>query len=75
MLLDRVPNEAWQKMMSVDLNGVFYGLCAQLHQIVTCGGGAIVNVVSVSGRLFNLPKWAMNIFLMIFGVEKVFFVF
>jgi NAD(P)-dependent dehydrogenase (short-subunit alcohol dehydrogenase family) len=49
MLLDKVPNEAWQKMMSVDLNGVFYGLCAQLHQLVACGGGAIVNVVSVSG--------------------------
>jgi len=32
----------------------------QLHQLVACGGGAIVNVVSVSGiKPLPAPKYAM----------------
>ena len=43
--------EAWDRVRSVDLDGVFYGLRYQLPAMVTAGGGAIVNMSSVLGSV------------------------
>jgi NAD(P)-dependent dehydrogenase (short-subunit alcohol dehydrogenase family) len=44
-----VSAEAWRDVMSVNLDGVFNAMRAQLPQILASGGGAIVNVSSVFG--------------------------
>ena len=43
--------EAWDRVRAVNLDGVFYGLRAQLPAIVAAGGGAIVNMASVLGTV------------------------
>ncbi|WP_150953463.1 SDR family NAD(P)-dependent oxidoreductase [Microbacterium testaceum] len=42
---------AWDRVRSVDLDGVFYGLRFQLPAIVASGGGAVVNMASVLGSV------------------------
>lgn len=42
---------AWDRVVSVDLNGVFYGMRYQIPAMVTAGGGAIVNMGSVLGSV------------------------
>jgi NAD(P)-dependent dehydrogenase (short-subunit alcohol dehydrogenase family) len=42
---------AWDRVRSVDLDGVFYGLKFQLPAIVEAGGGAVVNMASVLGSV------------------------
>jgi len=42
---------AWDRVRSVDLDGVFYGLKFQLPAIVAAGGGAVVNMSSVLGSV------------------------
>lgn len=42
---------AWDRVISVDLSGVFYGLRYQLPAIVAAGGGSIVNMSSVLGSV------------------------
>ena len=44
-----VSGDAWRDVMSVNLDGVFNAMRAQLPQILASGGGAIVNVSSVFG--------------------------
>ncbi|MBD8728807.1 SDR family NAD(P)-dependent oxidoreductase [Frigoribacterium sp. CFBP 13707] len=41
----------WDRVRSVDLDGVFYGLRYQLPAIVEAGGGAVVNMSSVLGTV------------------------
>ncbi|WP_144719976.1 SDR family NAD(P)-dependent oxidoreductase [Agrococcus jejuensis] len=43
--------EAWDRVRAVNLDGVFYGLRAQLPAMVAAGGGAIVNMASVLGTV------------------------
>lgn len=40
---------AWDTMMAVNLNGMFFGMRRQLPAIIASGGGAIVNMSSVLG--------------------------
>ena len=40
---------AWRRVIAVDLDGVFHGCRAALPHLVATGGGAIVNVASLSG--------------------------
>jgi NAD(P)-dependent dehydrogenase (short-subunit alcohol dehydrogenase family) len=40
---------AWDRVVGIDLSGVFYGLKYELPAIVAAGGGAIVNMASVLG--------------------------
>lgn len=42
---------AWDRVVGVDLSGVFYGLHYQLPAIVAAGGGAVVNMSSVLGSV------------------------
>jgi NAD(P)-dependent dehydrogenase (short-subunit alcohol dehydrogenase family) len=45
------PVEAWDKVIDVNLNGVFYGMRAQIPAIEANGGGAVVNMASVLGSV------------------------
>ncbi|QDC37240.1 SDR family NAD(P)-dependent oxidoreductase [Sphingobium fuliginis] len=39
--------ESWDRIMGINVSGVFYGLKAQIPLILQSGGGAIVNVASI----------------------------
>ena len=43
--------EAWNKVIAVNLNGVFYGCKYQLKQMEKNGGGSIVNIASIHGTV------------------------
>lgn len=45
------PIESWDKVISVNLSGVFYGLRYQIPQMLKAGGGAIVNMASILGTV------------------------
>ncbi|MGU3431926.1 SDR family NAD(P)-dependent oxidoreductase [Actinomycetes bacterium M1A6_2h] len=47
----RYPSDVWRRVMSVDLDGVFYSLRAEIPAITASGGGAIVNVSSILGTV------------------------
>jgi meso-butanediol dehydrogenase / (S,S)-butanediol dehydrogenase / diacetyl reductase len=48
-VVGQMPLDGWDKTLSVTLSGVFYGMHFALPQMVTQGGGAIVNTASISG--------------------------
>ena len=41
--------ENWQRVIDIDLNGVFYCMRHQIPQMLANGGGAIVNCASTAG--------------------------
>lgn len=45
------PEQDWDRVIDVDLNGVFRGLRAQLPAIAANGGGAVINMASVLGSV------------------------
>ena len=45
------PTEAWQRVLAVNLSGVFYGIRHQIPAMLESGGGAIVNVASILGEV------------------------
>ena len=45
------PIEGWDKVISINLSGVFYGLRYQIPAILSSGGGSIVNVASILGKV------------------------
>lgn len=45
------PVEDWDKVIAVNLSGVFYGMRCQLPAIEHAGGGAIVNMASILGSV------------------------
>lgn len=45
------PIDEWEKVISVNLSGVFYGMRYQLPAMLKAGGGAIVNVASILGQV------------------------
>jgi NAD(P)-dependent dehydrogenase (short-subunit alcohol dehydrogenase family) len=45
------PIEGWDKVIAVNLSGVFYGMRFQLPAMVKAGGGAIVNITSILGAV------------------------
>ncbi len=47
---DYTPDD-WRKVMSVNLDGVFYGVRAQLPAMLDGDGGAIVNIASILGQV------------------------
>jgi NAD(P)-dependent dehydrogenase (short-subunit alcohol dehydrogenase family) len=47
--LARTPLETWRAVMSVNLDGVFYCMRAELPAIAASGRGAIVNIASIMG--------------------------
>jgi NAD(P)-dependent dehydrogenase (short-subunit alcohol dehydrogenase family) len=51
--------EGWQRMIGINLSGVFYCMKYQIPRMVAAGGGAIVNIASVLGQvaLPNAPAY------------------
>lgn len=45
------PCEAWDKVIAINLSGVFYGMRFQLPAMKAAGGGSIVNIASILGRV------------------------
>lgn len=43
--------EGWKKVIDINLNGVFYGMHAQVPAIIQSGGGSIVNMASILGAV------------------------
>lgn len=44
------PVDGWDKVIAINLSGVFYGMRYQLPAIQASGGGAIVNMASILGK-------------------------
>jgi len=45
--------EQWQRVIDVDLTGVFLSCQAEARAMIAHGGGAIVNIASMSGTIAN----------------------
>lgn len=45
------PLDAWQQVINVNLNGVFFGMRYQIPAMERAGGGAIVNMASILGSV------------------------
>ena len=43
--------DGWQKVIGVNLSGVFYAMHAQIPRMLQAGGGAIVNMASILGQV------------------------
>ena len=45
------PIDGWDKVISINLSEVFYGLRYQIPGILSSGGGSIVNISSILGKV------------------------
>ena len=45
------PVDGWDKVVSINLSGVFYGLRYQIPAILKSGSGSIVNMASILGKV------------------------
>jgi NAD(P)-dependent dehydrogenase (short-subunit alcohol dehydrogenase family) len=45
------PIDGWEKVISINLSGVFYGLRYQIPAMLQAGGGCIVNMASILGKV------------------------
>jgi len=45
------PIEGWDKIIAINLSGVFYGMRYQIPAMLAAGGGVIVNMASVAGKV------------------------
>ena len=48
--LGEYPIDGWDKVIAINLSGVFYGLRYQIPAMLSSGGGSIVNVASILGK-------------------------
>ncbi len=46
-----MPPEEWNRVLSINLSGVFYGMRYQIPQMLRAGGGVIVNMASILGQV------------------------
>lgn len=45
------PLDAWQKVIDINLSGVFYGMKYQIPAMINSGGGSVVNISSILGTV------------------------
>ena len=45
------PIDGWNKVLSINLSGVFYGMRYQIPALLAAGGGSIVNIASILGKV------------------------
>lgn len=50
-LTGEYPVDGWDKVISINLSGVFYGLRYQIPALIASGGGSIVNIASILGKV------------------------
>ncbi len=48
--LGEYPLDGWDKVVAINLSGVFYGLRYQIPAMLATGGGSIVNIASILGQ-------------------------
>jgi NADP-dependent 3-hydroxy acid dehydrogenase YdfG len=67
--IENAPTEEWRRMIHVNVFGVLYCTHAALPLMLAQGGGHVVNVSSVAGRVaragsgvYNLTKWGVGAF-------------
>jgi NAD(P)-dependent dehydrogenase (short-subunit alcohol dehydrogenase family) len=53
------PLDGWEKVISVNLDGVFYGMRFEIPAMLEAGGGSIINVASIFGHVgyANAPAY------------------
>ncbi len=49
--IGEIEIEDWEKVIGVNLNGVFYGMRYQIPAMLEAGGGAIVNIASILSQV------------------------
>ncbi|OIQ86150.1 3-alpha-(or 20-beta)-hydroxysteroid dehydrogenase [mine drainage metagenome] len=47
--IDAIDDDGWNRLIAINLSGVFYGMRAQIPAMATAGGGSIVNMSSILG--------------------------
>lgn len=47
--IDAIDDDGWNRLIGINLSGVFYGMRAQVPAMVAAGGGSIVNMSSILG--------------------------
>lgn len=54
--------EGWQKLISINLSGVFYCMKYEIPEMLTVGGGSIVNMASILGMVgfANSPAYVSS---------------
>ena len=45
------PIDGWDKTIAINLSGIFYGMRYQIPAMLSSGGGSIVNVASILGKV------------------------
>ena len=50
-LAGEYPLDGWDKVIEVNLSGVFYGLRYQIPALLNSGGGSIINMASILGQV------------------------
>jgi NAD(P)-dependent dehydrogenase (short-subunit alcohol dehydrogenase family) len=45
------PIDGWERIIGINLSGVFYGMRYQIPAMLESGGGAVVNMASVAGKV------------------------
>lgn len=53
---EEMTDEDWRRLMSVNLDGVFYGCREVGRHMLDRGHGSIVNIASMSGSIANTPQ-------------------
>src|SRR6056297_2936935 len=54
--------ENWQRVIDINLNGVWYSMKYEIPEMLKTGGGSIVNMASVAGRVgfVNIPAYTAS---------------
>ena len=50
-VIGEYPVDGWDKVISINLSGIFYGMHYQIPAIIVSGGGSIVNISSILGKV------------------------
>ena len=74
--VEDIRPEDWERCLAVDVNGMFYCTRKAMPMIKAAGGGSIINLSSIAGRLgfalrtpYSAAKWAVVGFTQSLAVE------
>jgi len=60
MRIHDMPIEDWDRLLAINLRGVFLCSRAIIPQMLARGGGSIINIASIVGIVGNYPGFPMN---------------